>query len=203
MTTNHYTEQPISTSSDYTKIFEEEIEPHLQALYNFAFHLTYNEADADDLVQETSLRAYKGLASYEQGSNAKAWLFKILKNTFLNETVRKKKQPIRVDYQDIINRQEDESVTTTNYPTTIDFDDAVFQDMLGDEVSEAINALPIDYKTIVLLSDIEGFSYEEMSKILDIPIGTVRSRLHRARNLLRKALQQYATTMGFKTSKSD
>ncbi|MBK9354871.1 MAG: sigma-70 family RNA polymerase sigma factor [Bacteroidetes bacterium] len=170
--------------------------PHANALYNFAFHLTYNDADADDLVQETFLKAFKYIDHYQAGTNAKAWLFKILKNGFINQYRKKSKAPNIVDYEDIIAFQDfdDESDQKKDNDLRVE----IFDNLIGDEVSLALNTLPVDFKTVILLCDIEGFTYEEIAKIIDIPVGTVRSRLHRARNLLKEKLEKYALSMGFK-----
>ena len=182
-------------SSIYEKVFEEEFLPQIDALYNFAYHLTYNEEDANDLVQETYLKAYRFIDKYDVGTNAKAWLFKILKNAFINQYRKKIKQPTKVDYEEIINYHDEED---TNYSSYLDLREEMFQAMMGDEVTNAINALPVDFRTVILLCDIEGFTYEEISKIIDIPIGTVRSRLHRARNMLKEKLKTYASSLGYK-----
>ena len=177
------------------ELFEQEFLPHADALYNFAFHLTYNEDDANDLVQETFMKAFRFIKTYDSGTNAKAWLFKILKNGFINEYRKKKKEPNKVDYEDIIAYQDADE---EKGGVAFDLREDIFDDMLGDEITIALNKLPIDFKTVILLCDIEGFSYEEISKIVDIPIGTVRSRLHRARNMLKESLKDYAEKMGFK-----
>ncbi|HQD11544.1 MAG TPA: sigma-70 family RNA polymerase sigma factor [Chitinophagales bacterium] len=177
------------------ELFESELLPHADALYNFAYHLTYNEEDANDLVQETFMKAFRFMSLYEKGTNAKAWLFKILKNAFINEYRKKAKQPTKVDYEDIIAYQDaDEDKGGVAY----DLREDIFDGMMGDEITIALNRLPIDFKTVILLCDIEGFSYEEIAKIIDIPIGTVRSRLHRARNMLKESLKEYAASMGYK-----
>ena len=176
-------------------IFEDEFLPHIDALYTFAFHLTYNEADANDLVQETYLKAYRFVASYETGTNAKAWLFKILKNAFINEYRKRSKQPAKIELSAVINYQ---NADTDQSPGFVDLREEVFSGLIGDEVTNAVNNLPVDFRTVVLLCDVEGFSYEEISKIMDIPIGTVRSRLHRARNMLKEVLIDYAKKLGFK-----
>lgn len=179
------------------ELFENELLPHADALYNFAYHLTYNEEDANDLVQETFMKAFRFINSFDSGTNAKAWLFKILKNGFINEYRKKKKEPGKVDYEDIIAYQDaDEDKGGVVY----DLREDIFDDMMGDEITIALNSLPIDFKTVILLCDIEGFTYEEISKIIDIPIGTVRSRLHRARNMLKESLRDYAAKMGYKKS---
>lgn len=179
------------------EIFEKELLPHADALYNFAYHLTYRDADADDLVQETFMKAYRSIDSYHQGTNAKAWLFKILKNAFINEYRRKSKLPETVNYEDYLAVEDNDDDGPSGVP--IDIREDVFAGMMGDEVSGALNALPDEFRTVILLCDMEGFSYEEIAKIVDIPIGTVRSRLHRARNMLKEKLKDYAGKMGFKS----
>ncbi len=178
------------------ELFEREFLPHVDALYNFAFHLTYNEEDSNDLVQETFLKAYRFINSYEEGTNAKAWLFKILKNAFINEYRRKSKQPAKVDYEDVVAYQD---LDDAKLAGSLDMRQEVFQGMIGDEITRAINSLPVDFRTVILLCDIEGFTYEEIAKIIDIPIGTVRSRLHRAREMLKVTLKKYAQSMGYNT----
>lgn len=183
-----------TTNELYDKIFEDEFMPQIEALYNFAFHLTYNEADANDLVQETYLKAYRFIGKYDQGTNAKAWLFKILKNAFINEYRKKSKRPTQVDYEEIVTfHGEDDS----NFSGHLDLREELYQGMIGDEVTNAINALPVDFRVVILLCDIENFKYEEISKIINVPIGTVRSRLHRARNLLKEKLREYAKSLGY------
>jgi RNA polymerase sigma-70 factor (ECF subfamily) len=176
-------------------IFESEFLPHIEAMYNFAYRITYDEDSAKDLLQDTYYKAFKFIDSFHRGTNAKAWLFRILKNSFINEFRKKNKEPSMVDYQDVETYYNSDDV---NEVITSDLRVEVLQDMIGDEVSNALNALAVDFRIVIILCDLEGFTYEEMSKILDIPIGTVRSRLHRARNLLRERLRTYAKSMGFK-----
>lgn len=185
-----------SEKEKYT-VFDKEFMPHIDSMYNFAFRLTNDEDDANDLVQDTYLKAFRFINSFERGTNAKAWLFRILKNSFINDYRKKSKEPSKVDYQDVettYNSTEDAEMDATT-----DLRTETVQDMIGDEVANALNSLPVDFRTVIILCDIEGFTYEEMAKILDIPIGTVRSRLHRARNLLKEKLKGYATSMGYKT----
>ena len=183
-----------SEKQKYT-IFESEFLPHMEAMYNFAYRITYDEDTAKDLLQDTYYKAFKFIESFHEGTNAKAWLFRILKNSFINEFRKKNKEPTMIDYQDVETYYNSDDV---NEVITNDLRVEVLQDMIGDEVSNALNALAVDFRIVIILCDLEGFTYEEMSKILDIPIGTVRSRLHRARNLLRERLRTYAKTMGFK-----
>lgn len=177
-------------------IFDGEFMPHIDSMYNFAYRLTFDEDDAKDLVQDTYLKAYRFINSFEQGTNAKAWLFRILKNSFINEYRKKSKQPTKVDYQEVETYYNSDDV---DYQSTTDLRAESVKDMLGDEISNALNSLAVDFRTVIILSDLEGFTYEEMAKILDIPIGTVRSRLHRARNLLKDKLRGYAQNMGYNT----
>jgi len=183
------------TEDQKHRIFESEFLPHIDAMYNFAYRITYDEDMAKDLLQDTFYKAFRFLESFHEGTNAKAWLFRILKNSFINEFRKKSKEPSMVDYQDVETYYNSDDV---NEIITSDLRVEVLQDMIGDEVSNALNALAVDFRIVIILCDLEGFTYEEMSKILDIPIGTVRSRLHRARNLLREKLKTYAKSMGFK-----
>jgi len=177
------------------EVFEKELFPQIDALYNFAFHLCYNEDDANDLVQETYLKAYRFIDKYRKGTNAKAWLFKILKNAFINQYRKKSKRPTKVDYEEIASYHDNED---SSYVDFFDLREDLFKGMIGDEVTNAVNSLPIAFRTVILLCDIEGFTYEEIAKIVDIPIGTVRSRLYRARNMLKEKLSDYAKKMGYK-----
>jgi RNA polymerase sigma factor (sigma-70 family) len=176
-------------------IFENEFLPHIHSIYNFAYRITFNEDDAKDLVQETYLKAFRFIDSFQQGTNAKAWLFRILKNSFINEFRKRSKEPAKLDYQEVETYYNSDEV---DQPITSDLRVEAIKEKIGDEVSVAINSLDIDFRTVIILCDLEGFTYEEMAKILDIPIGTVRSRLHRARNLLRDKLKVYADSMGYK-----
>jgi len=184
----------VSNKTRNQVVFEEELFPHMDALKTFAYHLSYNEEDANDLVQETYMKAHRFIDKYDQGTNAKAWLFKILKNAYINEYRKKSKRPQKVDFEDIVSYQNSDSASSSKY---LDLRQEIFENMMGDEVTIAINSLPIDFRTVILLCDIEGFTYEEISKIIDVPIGTVRSRLFRARNMLKEKLKAYAEKMGY------
>ncbi len=191
----------MATEKQLERIFDEELLPHIDALYAFAFHLTGNEEDSNDLVQETCLKAYKSLDTYQRGTNGKAWLFRILKNTFINEYRRKIKGPVATDFSEYTNIKEEEE--DSNFSSYFDLRVEMFDKMMGDEVTDAVNALPEDFRIVILLCDIEDFTYEEIAKILDIPIGTVRSRLHRGRNLLKEKLRSYALERGFLSNNKD
>jgi len=189
--------KPSTSNIEKTQLFEDEFMPHLGALYNFAYKLTLNEDDAKDLLQDTSMKAYRFINSFEKGTNAKAWLFRILKNSFINDYRKKSKAPGMVDYQDVESYYNSEKGDSAR-SITVDLRAETVRDKLGDEITIALNALDVDFRTVIILCDLEGFKYDEMAKILDIPIGTVRSRLHRARNMLKEKLVVYAAQMGFK-----
>jgi RNA polymerase sigma-70 factor (ECF subfamily) len=186
--------RPKYSEREKVEIFDNEFLPQIDSMYNFAYRLTYDEDDAKDLVQETYLKAFRFIDSFQRGTNAKAWLFRILKNSFINDFRKKSKQPSKVDYQEVETYYNSEGVDES---ITTDLRIEAVQDMIGDEVSNALNSLAVDFRTVIILCDLEGFTYEEMAKILDIPIGTVRSRLHRARNLLKEKLKSYADSMGY------
>lgn len=177
------------------RIFNEEFYPQAEALYNFAYSLTHNEPDAADLVQEAYTKAFRFIDKYDQGTNAKAWLFKILKNAFINHYRKKAKTPTKVDIDEFSGYKDDDE--QNQHAGYVDLRQEIFQNMIGDEVTAAVNGLPVDYRTVILLCDVEDFTYEEISKIIGAPIGTVRSRLHRARNLLKEKLLTYAKSKGF------
>lgn len=179
--------------------FEKEAVPHLDAVYNFALRMTGDEDDADDLVQETFLKAFRFFDKFEKGTNCKAWLFRILKNSFINDYRKTTKEPNKVDYDDVQNFYENikaDEVETQHY------EEDAFSNLLDDEISKAISELPEDFRTVVILSDIEGFTYEEIADFTDIPVGTVRSRLHRARKMLYVQLFDYAKDKGFVKKKN-
>ena len=192
-------EVPKQHYSDKQKqeVFDGEFMPHINSMYNFAYRLTFDEDDAKDLVQDTYLKAFRFIDSFQQGTNAKAWLFRILKNSFINDYRKKKKEPAKVDYQEVETFYNSEDVDRQITP---DLRVESLQNLMGDEISNALNSLDVDFRTVIILCDLEGFKYDEMAKILDIPIGTVRSRLHRARNLLKEKLSEYAKKMGYKNS---
>lgn len=179
---------------DKIEMFETEFYPHMDALYNFGYKLTFDEDDANDLVQDTYLKAFRFIESYQKGTNAKAWLFRIMKNSFINDYRKKTREPNKVDYQEV---EEFYNNDIGGMSRTVDLRVEMFKNLIGDEVSQALNSIPVDFRLIILLCDIEQFTYEEISKIVDIPIGTVRSRLHRARNMLKEKLVDYAKKFGY------
>lgn len=183
------------------RVFEQEFLPELGALYGFAYHLTRNEAEAEDLVQDTIERAIKAIDSYRQGTNAKAWLFKIMRNHYINNYRKAARRPNTVGYEDVAAIIPDE-VSKNNIPDLVDWTDKTLLDMVGDELSVAMDRLPATFRDVIILSDLQEFKYDEIAEILSIPIGTVRSRLFRARNLLAKDLHDYAVKNGFTNNRN-
>lgn len=168
---------------------------HLNPLYSAALRLTKNERDAEDLVQDTCMRAFRFFDKFERGTNIKAWLFKILTNTFINRYRRKVKE------RSVVEGSEREAVhehfvsrDATDFAANPE--QFFFDRLLSDDVLKAIDALPIDFRLVVILADLQEFSYKEIAEILDCPVGTVMSRLFRGRKLLQKNLRDYAVGQG-------
>ena len=180
--------------SNKQQAFNEEILPHLDSLYNFALRLTTDPSDSEVLVQDTIVKAFRFFDSYEKGTNAKAWLFRILKNSFINNYRRNLKKPQEVDYEEVAAFYENVRAERTE---TTDLEHLIFRDKMDDQFSKALSKLPEDFRTVVLLCDVDGFTYEEISNMLDVPIGTIRSRLHRGRNLLKTELYEHAKKHGY------
>jgi RNA polymerase sigma-70 factor (ECF subfamily) len=173
--------------------FEAEALPHMDVLYNFALRTTGNQDDARDLLQETYLKAYRFWEKYEKGTNIRAWLFRIMKNSYINRYRKETKEPDKVDYEEIENFY---NLIRAESTDPNDLQEKLFGSLLGDEVSKALESLPDDFRTVVILSDIEGLTYEEIAEFVECPIGTVRSRLHRGRKLLQARLYEYAKRQG-------
>jgi len=183
---------PTPTPVDQNRAsFEQEALVHLDALYRVALRLTGNPADADGLVQETMLKAYRAWDQYEKGTNAKGWLLTILRNSFINEYRRRTRHPETVDVDTI------EPYAVFGEVQDDDPQGAFFDQIVDDEVLKAIDELPEAFRETLVLSDVEGLSYQEIGKILGVPVGTVKSRLFRARHALQGKLYQYAVSMGY------
>lgn len=177
-------------------VFAREALPQLSALRNFAFKLCRDEQYTNDLVQETMLRACKSLHTYQEGTNCRAWLFQICKNSYINDYRRKQYETIPLDFT-----EEHPTQTDGQRGLRVQLNDStsggVHEAMVGDEVAAALDALPADYQTALILSDIEGYTYEEIAEFSHTPIGTIRSRIHRGRKLLAEKLEQYASDLGY------
>lgn len=171
--------------------FEREALVHLDSLYRLALRLSGNEADAEDLVQEAMLRAYRSWERYTPGTNAKGWLLTILRHLFINEYRRKRRHPESVDLDTI------EPFALLDEKQEEDPQTAFFDRIVDEEVLRAVDQLPEAFREAVMLSDVEGLSYEEIAKVLEVPVGTVKSRLYRGRRLLQGKLHDYAVSMGY------
>ena len=171
--------------------------PYMDALYSAAMRMTRNPADAEDLVQETFLRAYRGFGGFKDGTNLKAWLYKILTNTFINTYRAKKRRPEETEFDDVeeyslYGRMGGlEAANNERTPET-----EVLDAMPDEVVKEALESLPEQFRMAVLLADVEGFSYKEIADIMEVPIGTVMSRLHRGRKQLQRRLWEFARDRG-------
>jgi RNA polymerase sigma-70 factor (ECF subfamily) len=172
--------------------FAEQAMEYMGSLYSAALRMTRNPADAEDLVQETYLKAYRGFGSFKEGTNLKAWLYRILTNTFINSYRARRRRPEQTELDDV----EDlylyrrlgglEAVSAGRSA-----EEEVLEHFTEGEVKAAVEELPEQFRLAVLLADVEGFSYKEIAEILDIPIGTVMSRLHRGRKALQKTLHDF------------
>lgn len=187
-------ESPASAITSWD--FDSQAMPYLDSLYNTAYRMTRSAEDAEDLVQETYFKAYKYYDKFEEGTNLKAWLFKILKNTFINNYRKKKLEPRSVDFAEIEDSFE-RIVRKDNSDQPADPEAEYFHGVLDDDVKRALDSLPYDYRMVVILADLEDFSYKEIAEILDCPVGTVMSRLYRGRKLLEKTLLRYARQHGY------
>ncbi len=187
-------EGAMSPNAD-ARAFETEALPHLNSLYNAAIHFTRDRTNAEDLVQETMLRAFRFFYLYQRGSNCKAWLFTILRNTFINQCRKKSKHPREINIDLLEN-----ACTSTDavWPSAELRTPAaeLLKDAYDDEVSAALDSIPDTFREVLLLCDVEGFTYQEIADILDLPLGTVRSRLSRARGEMREVLWEYAVRNG-------
>ena len=183
------------------KEFEDIAMEHIDSLYSMAIRLVFNKEAAEDLVQETYLKAYRFFDTFQKGTNIKAWLFKILRNTFINKYRKTVNLPSEIFYEDVesVNsnlsyKQESNSAELTD---TLESKYNDLGNLMEDDVKHAIDSLPIEYKEAILLSDVEELSYNDIAEITNVPIGTVKSRLNRGRKLLQKSLWEYAKDRGF------
>jgi RNA polymerase sigma-70 factor, ECF subfamily len=175
--------------------FKDEIVPHMDLLFNYAIYLTGEREAAQDLLQETFLKAYRFFDKFERGINARAWLYRIMRNTYINEFRRLKRIPVQVEFDDQISPNH---IDRTASGVTDDLREQLDLELFDDEIAGAIGALPEKFKSVVILRDIEDLPYEEIAEVLEIPVGTVRSRLHRARAILFGRLRNYASSRGYR-----
>jgi RNA polymerase sigma-70 factor (ECF subfamily) len=193
---------PVSSESyrppDLRADFERQALPFADSLYGAAMRMTKNPEDASDLVQETFIKAFRAYAQFEQGTNLKAWLFRILTNTFITLYRKRQREGYQSALDDLADWQVGEAPSLTQTATRSAEADAIDK-MPSVAVRKALSDLPEERRLVVYLADVEGFSYREIANIMDTPTGTVMSRLHRGRSELRAALTDYAKEIGFLT----
>ena len=181
--------------TDLEQRFNEEAMPLLDQLYGGALRMTRNPQDAEDLVQETYLKAYKAFDSFREGTNLKAWLYRIMTNTYINSYRKKQRRPIETSAEDVTDRQ---LYTTSSHDSTglQSAEVEALKNLPDTQIAEAMNSLSDDYRMVVYYADVEGLAYKEIAEVMDIPLGTVRSRLHRGRKQLRELLKDVANEQG-------
>ncbi|WP_281640685.1 sigma-70 family RNA polymerase sigma factor [Aurantimicrobium minutum] len=185
-----------SAASARSQLFEEQAMEHIDKLYAHAMRKTSNSADANDLVQETYLKAFAAFDQFQQGTNIKAWLHRILENTYINQYRKQQNQPYYSPLEELEDWQlgDAESRTATSSRSA---EAEAIDHLPASAIKDALQALPEDFRAAVYLVDVEGYSYQEVADIMETPTGTVMSRLHRGRKLLREQLADYAREQGF------
>lgn len=178
------------------KEFSQLVDPHLSSLYSTALRMTHNQSDAEDLVQDTLFKAFRALDQFQKNTNFRAWIFRILVNTFITAYRKAIKQPQKVSYDDLeeffLYKRLDETVSLQETSK-----EEFLENLFDDDVKQALESLPYQFRLVVLLCDVEGFSYNEIANIIDAPLGTVMSRLYRGRKLLQRQLWNYAKKRGY------
>jgi len=185
--------------------FESTAMPHVDAVYRFALHLCGNEPDAEDLVQDCFAQAFRKFHQFRRGSNCRAWLFRIARNALIDRLRRARREPRATDLQGLPARLEPEAPEPSGDPleglagwrALATQEEEVFFDLFGDEVNRILAELPREFRLSVVLCDVEGFTYQEIAAVLDCPVGTVRSRISRARQHLKERLHEYAQGLGY------
>ena len=178
--------------------FADQAMVYMDQLYSAARRMTRNAADAEDLVQETYLRAYRGFGNFQEGTNLRAWLFRILTNAFINSYRSKQRKPQSVDLAGVEDLYLHQRLGgDTKAALGVSAEDVLMETITESEIIDALESLPEEYRITVLLADVEGFAYKEIAEILDVPMGTVMSRLHRGRKTLQKRLLEFGKTRGW------
>lgn len=174
--------------------FEQEMMPYMDMLHSYAQYLSGDKEQADDLLQDTYLKAFRFFDKFTPGTNAKAWLYRIMKNTYINEYRRTNRLPEIVEYDEQVSAYQ---IAAADDASRNDLRNMLDTQLFDDDITGALAALPDKFKSVIVLRDIEDLPYEEIAEVLEIPIGTVRSRLHRARALLFDRLKEYAKKKGY------
>ncbi len=188
--------QPVELTDDERARFQTDALPLLDSLYAGALRMTRNPADAEDLVQETMLRAYRSFDRFEAGTNLKAWLYRIMTNAYINTYRKRQREPKKVSQDDVEEFDLYQELKDHDPAWDATPENLVLNSLVESDILDAIDDLPEQFRLAVVLSDIEGFSYAEMAEIMDVPLGTVMSRLHRGRKALQKRLWEIARDRG-------
>lgn len=173
------------------EVFDQEILPHLDLLYRVALRYTREPARAEDLVQDTLLKAFRSWARFQPGTSARAWLLTIMRNTFINDYRREKREPMSLDLETL------DKKAASSEAQESDPEGEFFDQIVDARILQSLDRLPSDFREVLVLSDIEGLPYAEIAQTLDIPVGTVKSRLSRARKLMQQDLYDHAVEMGY------
>jgi len=170
---------------------------NLNGMFSLALRMTRNQLDAEDLIQDTALKAFRYFHKFDQGTNFRAWIYRILTNNFINFYRKTKKQPAQIEIDNVSFKLEQEGAGFWN---RLNDRNNGFEcdDLFDDEINAAIDKLPEEYRIVLLLADVEGLSYKEISEVIEHPLGTVMSRLHRGRKMLQRSLRRYAEENGYK-----
>ena len=170
---------------------------NINGMFSLALRMTRNQLDAEDLVQDTSLKAFRYFHKFDQGTNFRAWIYRILTNNFINFYRKNQKQPAQIEIENVSFKLKQEGAGFWNRLNDRNngFD---YDDLFDDEINAAIDKLPGEYRIVLLLADVEGLSYKEISEVIAHPLGTVMSRLHRGRKMLQRSLRRYAVENGYK-----
>jgi len=172
---------------------------NINGMFSLALRMTRNQLDAEDLVQDTSLKAFRYFHKFDQGTNFRAWVYRILTNNFINFYRKHQKQPAQIEIENVSFKLEQEGAGFWNRLNDRN-NGFEFDDLFDDEINTAIDKLPEEYKIVLLLADVEGLSYKEISEVIEHPLGTVMSRLHRGRKMLQRSLRRYAEENGYKVA---
>jgi len=182
--------------ADTKRLFEEQALPYMDQLYAAAMRMTRNPADAADLVQETFVKAFQAFGQYTQGTNLKAWLYRIQTNTFINNYRKNQRNPYQGTIDDLEDWQLGGAESVTQSQSTRSAEAEAIDHLPDSAVKDALQSIPEDFRLAVYFADVEGFSYQEIADIMKTPVGTVMSRLHRGRRMLRELLSEYAGERG-------